>query len=146
MPTPDELLTPALTAIVVGVGTVITQALNARRGKKRDTAGTSTLERIEKKIDDNHLEVRKTCEILSMRLDDVEQVAEDALSQAVGPGPDRKNGLKSRVAHLEAWQESEAIRERARLAQLERDREMDLRLGPDRRMGPTDVGSLRPAT
>ena len=116
-----------LTTLAVAIlGTV-----NHLKGKKGDERKSTALERIEKKIDANHAEVRRTCEQLWSRLNDVDAVATDALTHAVGPGPDHKNGLRSRVESLEEWRKEETERQRDEL---------------DRRRGllPGDVGTLTP--
>lgn len=138
--TAEKLLTPIVTCVALGIGHAMTQWSNRRKAK----SGQSALERIEKKIDENHIETRETCRLLADRLDAVESIAEDALSQTVGPAPDRKNGIKSRVDKLEQRVADEDRRERDRLAQLERDRELELRVGPDRRLPQSPPGSLTP--
>lgn len=135
--TAEKMLTPIVTGAVVGLGTVISQWLNHRRGKKKDAAGSNVLSRIEKKIDDNHVENRETCRLLALRIDGVEGVADDALSQCIGPAPDRKNGLKSRMDDLEKWQESVTKRERDELERLRIERQG---------IGPGSVGSFMPRT
>lgn len=141
-PAGKDMLTPVVTGLVVGLGTVVTQVINHRRGKKKDASGSSVLTRIETKIDNNHAEMRQTCQNLGVQIAEARSLATDALHFCVGP--DGENGLRSQVNALEKWQESESIRERDRLQRIADGLE-ERRDGPtDRRLGPTDVGVLNP--
>lgn len=125
-----DLLSPALTAIVVGIGTVITQKINQRRGTAGDAGRKTELSELKMAIRDNHLEMRSEVhelrETLSIRLDQVECVAEDAQRDATKAltaaiGIDGQNGIRGDHRKLEV-----------RVGLLEEDR----RVGPaERRIG-----------
>lgn len=129
----EKLLTPIVTGIVAGIGIAINQAINHRRGKRKDASGASALDEIKTIITDNHTEMRDTCQQLGLKITEAREIATEALSHAIGP--DRKNGLRSRVDALEAWQENETIRERDRLQRI-----ADARQG----LGPNAVGTFKP--
>lgn len=123
-----DLITPALTAIVVGVGTLITQKLNRRHGVTKDASRVSEFGEIRSAIKESHaeikLEVHELRQTVMIRIDEVEACALDAQREATKAlhaaiGVDGKNGTRGDQQKLEA-----------RVVELERDR----RVGPyDRR-------------
>lgn len=90
---------------LLGSGQALQVWASHKKGKRRDTASSGTLERIEGKLDASIEEHRAfaadTLETFGRHQLEIAEVSSHVI------GPDGKNGVRSRVEALERWRDEE---------------------------------------
>lgn len=116
MAAPEMGSTAGVVAGVIALGKLVDWWVTKHQAKKGEGA-SAQLKAIDRKIDTNHQEIRRTVELLGMEIREIDKTATEALHIAQ-TNEKSVDAVGQRVSDVELWQESETRRERDRLQRI----------------------------